>query len=77
MTLVYVGPVIIGAHAAVVFSYYCFIFTKGIIETVCHIKRVNKKTRQQKSGRKRRLIFVDALYDQAFIDIAIFLSMKT
>ena len=30
MTLVYVGPVIIGAHAAVVFSYYCFIFTKGI-----------------------------------------------
>ena len=57
MTLVYVGPVIIGAHAAVVFSYYCFIFTKGIIETVCHIKRVNKKRRQQKIGAKKASYF--------------------
>ena len=28
MSLVYVGPVIVGAHAAVVFVYYSFIFTK-------------------------------------------------
>lgn len=31
MSLVYVGPVIVGAHAAVVFVYYSFIFTKGVL----------------------------------------------
>lgn len=37
MSLVYVGPVIVGAHAAVVFVYYSFIFTKVRLSTTFNI----------------------------------------